>query len=260
MDANADELNQLTKEELFDIAMVLYNIQCIRTKYPQNKVFNLPADLHNFRNEYFQANYVGHEYYDEEDGETVYYAYTELRNQELDALRRLTNNGALRGINIKYRKTEDPAGLGVEYDESACYQLVLDSDKFEAYHRQVMEAAQARILVSANLSFIGVGTPMVAVDTQLYKLSTMRDGNAFEIIDHCLRECPGQEVSLTSLAGSLKLSGVSNINEALKNSLFDRKNGVLRHFVSSSPKAITVNETILLPKPQLENIILASKK
>lgn len=260
MKTATDELQHLTKHELFDLAMVLYNIQYLRTKHPQKKVLNVAADLHNFQNEYFLANYTGHTYYDEEDDEMVAYEHTDLRNQEIEALRRLVNNGALKGVTTRHRKTEDPAGLGIEYEESHYYQLVLDGDKFGAYYQQVIEAAQARILMSASLSFEGMSTPTVIVNNNTYKLASMRVGNAFNIVSHCLEKSPDKEVSLVHLKETLALSGVLNINEALKNSLFDSKRGLLRCFADSSPKTIVLHKTVQLPKPQLEKIILASKK
>lgn len=115
--------------------------------------------------------------------------------------------------------------------------------------------------ITAALSFASISTPQVTIDGVSYSLSPLSDsGVPFRIVDYCLTQKPNQPVSLGELKDGLPLSGVSNINQALKNSCFDRNTGVLKGFITSAPHTITVSAATNLSETAKRAIILAARQ
>jgi hypothetical protein len=257
----------LDEKTLFDTAMVMQNVKenlaaksSSLKKYPGCKLLRLKADIHNFENDFFLENYTK-PYYDEEDGEEVAYAYTDLRYVEMGIFGKLLGVGVFKGVNPKTKPEEDFAGLGVMTDMPYLYDIVIDEELFNEYYQLVIEVADSKLTIPAELSFTRISVPVIKADDKSYELSPMRSlGNAFEIIDLCLDKYPNSEVTLDTLSEELDISGIKNLTSALKNSHFDQNTGLLRDFVVSSPNAIIVKPSIPLPKKQLKAIVKASTK
>lgn len=255
----------LSNTDLLDLAMIMQNIndylikqRRTSAKYPDCKLIRLEADMHNFDNEYFLENYTK-PYYDAEDGVEVAYAYTDLRDTEIDTFSKLIGAGVIMGANA-HTESEEVRWGGTFIEQPKYYDIVVDTKIFEDYYKQVTDYAQAKMLVSVELSFIKISTPLLLVNEQSYELPTMRDGSAFIIVHYCYQNFIGKEVLLGTLRDNLPLRGVSNINQALKNSHFDQNNGILRAFVSSQPKIITFNSSAMITQKDLKEVISISNK
>jgi len=99
--------------------------------------------------------------------------------------------------------------------------------------------------LTISLSIHGSNKPKITFGDEVLYFKTMRDGHAYNFINYCLNNKPSVPVSLKELNKELNIQiGVTNINQALKNSPFDPNDGLLRLFVESSPQALTVKPTI----------------
>lgn len=254
------EVSKYTQQQLLEVAMVLQNMKVkidrslTTVSEPQIVFIRLQADYRN--NEYYTAlkpflNYVDYEEGNEVDGMNV-----DLREIEGNTFKIIRQQHVLTGeVVTETRKIPDPVGLGILEDEVTSYSMGVNVKKFENLYVQIV----GQIEIVAELNFIKIGVPLVTANGHSYQLTTMREGKAFDIIKYCLDNAADQEVTLDTLKPVLALGGVSNINEALKGSHFDKHSGLLRHFVQSTPKTIIVKPSSNLPKFALEAIVANSK-
>lgn len=119
---------------------------------------------------------------------------------------------------------------------------------------KVLEKHDTTLAIS--LGFDGSGKPHVTIGEEVLQFKTMRNGHAFNMISYCLKYKPSTPMSLDELkkAEGLKLSGVSNINQALRNSPFDVSDGLLKVFVESSPQSLTVKPTVNVTPEYLDKL------
>jgi hypothetical protein len=98
----------------------------------------------------------------------------------------------------------------------------------------------------AQLSFTSISVPTVSLEGSEYLLNPLSEGGKpFNIVSYCLTK-PGELVPLDELRRQSGLTTVTNINQALKRSYFDRNNGLLRYFVRATPGGIKVTPSITL--------------
>lgn len=256
-----------TKQELLEIAMVLKNMKEKIDKSPSTKaatkitVIRLEADYRNPDNEYYRALQPLLDYVDEEEGNTVAGLNVDIRHIENKVLNIVREQEVLGGeVIVKTKRVKDPVGFGVLEDETISYDMSIYVDRFEDYYKQITDAAQTKMLIPAELSLGKVSTPFITVSERKYELPAMRDGNAYIIVHYCYKNLLGKEVSLDSLKEKLPINGVTNINQSLKNSPFDPNHGILRAFIESEPKIITVNKSALITNKDFKAIVSASKK
>lgn len=115
----------------------------------------------------------------------------------------------------------------------------------------------------AELAFVSITVPRVTFGLDSFDLPSMRDGNAFRIISHCLTKHPNRTIKLNQLEEELAaigspVHGVSNIKESLRNSIFGGHK-TLAMFAEMSSKAILIKSSAVLTETQLEAIRKASK-
>lgn len=251
-----------TQQELLEIAMVLQNMKDQIDKFPVTETdpeitfIRLQADFRNNENEYYNALVPFLDFVDHEEGNKVEGMNVDLREIESNALKIIRKQLVLTGeVITKIRKVPDPLGFGTLEDEAISYKMGVDIKKFENLYEQIV----GQIEIEAELSFVNMSIPLIDANGHSYRLTTMRVGKAFDIIKYCMDNAANKEVTLDMLKSVLALEGVSNINETLKNSHFDKHNGLLRHFAQTTSKTITLKPFTILPKFALEAIILNSK-
>ena len=116
--------------------------------------------------------------------------------------------------------------------------------------------------MNATLSIEGFSIPVVSVGEKKYRFTSMRDGLVLNIIEHCLKNHPNEQVDFDTLKSELndleiKVPGKTNIREQIRKSRFgDEK--PLNPFVAAYPKAILVRPTVELNDEQIQEIDLAS--
>jgi hypothetical protein len=248
------EIDNLDEQQLFEIAMVVFNINEQADKHP-NKI-TLEADYRNGKNPYWVALLP---YLDRIDGMTedeIPGDQALLYWVEEDVLLRLSEAGLLT-YKTKFKTVDDIFETGRSGELPVSYTIEL-KDKYDEYSKSLIRAAKSKLTVPATLSFARFSNPLVSVQNKELPLKPMRNGTAFDIVVNCLEKHPNEAVTLKSLKESLALTGVTNINEALRKSHFDSTSGLLRSFVESSPQFIKVKPSIDLPLSQLEDIETAS--
>lgn len=114
----------------------------------------------------------------------------------------------------------------------------------------------------AELAFVSITVPRVTFGLDSFDLPSMRDGNAFRIVSHCLARHPNRTIKLSQLEEELVASGspihgVSNIKEVLRNSIFGGHK-TLEMFAEVSSKAILIKSAAALTEAQLDSIRKAS--
>lgn len=157
-------------------------------------------------------------------------------------------------------------------DEEDYYILTLKPSFFE-YLKAVEMAASFYVAdqiiapntgTRAELDFIGITTPVVTIQNTQYRLKSMQTtGTAFNIIAYCLNKRPNQTLTVEELrkgigASEYSNSGIGNINENLRNSLFGKDNP-LSPFIETSTKSILVKSVTQLTDKELEAVIQARK-
>lgn len=137
-------------------------------------------------------------------------------------------------------------------NEAISYKLKARISLPKDFFRAVTEET---INCKLTLSFKGVSTaPIVSCENEYYELTSMQaDNNPFLIINYCLHKAPGEYVKLQTLKSVPGVHGLTNINEALKNSAFGPKRA-LHIFVESSAKGIKLEPTVLVKQQELEAI------
>lgn len=249
------------QSDLLEIAMVLQNMKDELSKQPLSKMkskyaeLTLKADFRNIKNEYYDTLWRNLDYIDYEEGNEVSGNNVDVRFIEERVFEKLTEEKVITELKTDYEKVPDPVGFGILEDQSTAYHIKIDLSAFDEAYLDVTDAIE----VEGTLDFINFSNPVLTVKGKKYVFGTMR-GNALEIITHCWENYPNELVSLESLQSELKISGVSNLNEAIKNSFFDKRTGLLRQFAQSMSKTILVKKTASLPKRQVEAIALATQK
>lgn len=262
---NDTALNALNDQDLLEMAMVIFNINEALDKKsdlknqtkPKNQI-ELKADYRNHDNPYWVALWPHLTRIDGMTGDEISGRDTILHWGEERLLKKFSNLGIL-SFNTKTKRVEDIYETGRAGDMPESYTININPDKFAEFSEQVFRAAKSIMKKHAQLGFVNFSTPSVTVESQEYKLKTMRNGNAFDIVMYCYEKHPGNTVTLKDLKNELSLSGVTNINGALRKSHFDTSNGLLRSFVETSPQFIKVHRSIQLPILQFEDIVIASK-
>lgn len=119
---------------------------------------------------------------------------------------------------------------------------------------RVLERQDTTLTVS--LSFHGSDVPKVTVGDEFLYFKSMRNGNAYALVSFCLNQHPEKLITLDEFKNKYKLAleGVTNINQVLKNSPFDKNQGLLRVFVESSPQSLKVKPTINITPEYLDNL------
>lgn len=252
-------LEDLSKEELFEIAMVLFNVNESLHSSPKTKSLTLKADYRNYDNPYWVALWPYLTHIDGMTDDTIEGNDVALFWSEENVLKHLSELGVL-SFKPNTVRVEDLFETGRAGVLTESYSLDVNTDRFEKLYKQVTDLAETKLLVPAELSFIKVSTPLITSNEQRYELPAMRDGNAFIIVHYCYENFLGKLVSLEELKKELPISGVTNINQALKNSPFDPNNGTLRAFVESEPKIIKVNKSAFITKRDYYALVSISKK
>lgn len=249
------------QSDLLEIAMVLQNMKDELSKQPLSKLkskyaeITLKADFRNIKNEYYDTLWRNLDYIDYEEGNEVSGNNVDVRFIEERVFETLTKEKVITELKTDFEKVPDPVGFGIWEDQSTAYHIKLDLSVFDEAYLDVTDAIE----VEGTLDFINFSNPVLTVKGKKYVFGTMR-GNALEIITHCWENYPNEIVSLEVLLKELKISGVTNLNEAIKNSFFDKRTGLLRQFAQSMSKTILVKKTASLPKRQVEAIALATQK
>lgn len=255
---NVLEYNQ---SDLLEIAMVLQNMKEELSKLPLSKLksnyaeISYKADNRNWENEYYQTLWHTLDYIDYEEGNEVTGNNVALYNIEEAVFDKLKTEKIITEIKTDSEEVPDPVGFGIMENQPVMHHIKIDLSLFDEAYLDVTDAIE----VEATLDFINFSNPVITVNGKKYVFGTMR-GNALEIITHCWENYPNEIVSLEALQKELKISGVANLNEAIKNSFFDKRTGLLRQFAQSMSKTILIKKTASLPKRQVEAIALATQK
>lgn len=208
-------------------------------------------------------------------GEIVYVTPEVLKQQydiDLQTIQSvLSDLGELRHIEIEQTPNRKLTyEKRIRKDDEQDYYLITLNDSFtsyyemieqtEAFHRaDVSEPTTSKTHpMTATLSFENISVPVISIDNEKYRLSSMRDGLPYAIISYCLDKHPNQDISLDSLKSELKAAGIkapglTNLRENIRNSHFGDKKP-LKPFVIVSPKGILVRQTTTLTPQQLDAI------
>jgi hypothetical protein len=116
--------------------------------------------------------------------------------------------------------------------------------------------------MNAKLTIEGFSKPVVTVGDKQYRFSSMREGLALSIIDHCLKNHSDQQIDLNVLRTELgeqqiTVSAKTNIRELVRKSHFG-ETMPLSPYVTAFPKAIIVRRSVELNDEQMNQIEQAS--
>lgn len=117
--------------------------------------------------------------------------------------------------------------------------------------------------MNATLAFESMVVPVVTIGNKSHRLSSMREGLAYNVISYCLAKHPNQTVELDALRAELKVAdikayGLNNLKDNIRKSHFG-ENNPLSPFVEASPKKILVWKSAALTNYQIETIKAACK-
>lgn len=174
---------------------------------------------------------------------------------------------------LAYEYTHSGADYGEEHNASVttlCIRANIAKPEISSQIEQLLTEAEINIndfqyeldKMNAKLSIEGFSIPVVTVGEKNYRFSSMRDGLVLNIIDHCLKNHPDQQIDFDALKLELNELGIkvpakTNIREQIRNSRFG-DNMPLNPFVSAFPKAIVVRRTAELNDNQISLIDQAS--
>lgn len=238
----------ISTETLLDTAMVLQNIQLLTEKTGSPSV-RLQANLVNTDNEYFMEQYSEPVYLNEDDIPVHFWErYYDLRDTELSILKAANAYGAFDNFHIQTADEEDPAGLGVILKRPQYYEIIVNPAKFKKYFNVIVALVESRICVTANLYFEGIGTPIVEVDGKKYQFPTIRSTSLLDIVTYCYEKRPSEHVGLAELKEKAHISGVTNLSELIRRSVFGAEKMMLDMFVDHSPNSIMLKPQITISK------------
>jgi len=132
---------------------------------------------------------------------------------------------------------------------------------YQRYKELRKQYAAEGNFIKAQLSFVGINKPQVTTSNTSYRLKTMREGNALNMLSHCLLYHPNEIIKIDSVRAELKekkisTPGLTSITQALRRTSFDKTNE-LSPFVVATPKSIMVRRTVNLTAEQLKAIVAA---
>jgi len=145
------------------------------------------------------------------------------------------------------------------YEYSEALELTANSFTYTTHDSRNTKSGK-----QAELTFISLTVPHVTFGLGSFNLPSMREGNTFHIVSHCLAKHPNRTIKLDQLKEELAatgtpLHGVSNLKETLRNSIFG-VGKTLAAFAEVSPKAILIKSSAVLTEAQFEAIRKASKQ
>lgn len=259
------KISNLSKVELVDLAMVLYDVQeelefgskrhsnkVEIEAYPNNEYMTLREDLN-------------------------------MNDREQIALGRkmmlfkLYEEEVLTDIitNSEERADED---AGIFYDEAVSYEVTVSTQLFVDTYTNVFHLVRPMLeqhtrsrkksqptVATAYLTFVEFTTPTVTIDDVIYPFPPMRDGKAFNVLSHCLRNHPDKDVKLDVIKAELRALavpvtyGISNLKEIVRKTAFSGGHA-LSVFVSVSPQAILLRSHVPITSTDKQRIIAESQK
>lgn len=174
---------------------------------------------------------------------------------------------------LAWEYTNSGADYGEEHNASVttlCIKTNASKPVIPPHIEQLLSEADNNIKVfqyeldkmNAKLSIEGFTIPVVTVGEKEYRFSSMREGGlVLDIIDHCLKNHPNEQIDFDTLKSELNELDISvpaktNIKDQIRKSRFgDDK--PLKPFVSAYPKAILVRPLVELSDEQIEQIARA---
>jgi len=175
---------------------------------------------------------------------------------------------------IAYEYTHSGADYGEEHNanvttlciKAGIRQPVLSSklEKLLAEADSSINAFQYELdKMEAKLSFEKITIPVITIGDTSYRLSSMRNGIAFEIISYCFEKFPDEFVGLPSIKKYLQLeeldeADITNLRDKMRGSHFDDK-GPLQPFIEISPRKLKIKKITALTDEEVASIKAASK-
>lgn len=195
---------------------------------------------------------IGSDGYDlASESEAIDYLNYDLKVDELKSLNLLKRLGAVKGYTLDF--IDDSKS---KHDVPQAYVVKAIKNGLVAAELYTRAQIDTYLIHDVVLDFENYKNPRITMEGKTLVFKTMRDGHAYQIIDHCLQKFPSKEVGLDTLKKELNLSGVSNISETLRKTAFE-KNGLLKDFVSSFPKHIIVHKKVRMSVANFKKISVA---
>lgn len=175
---------------------------------------------------------------------------------------------------LAFEYTHSGADYGEEHNSNVntlCIKAEIDEPVISPRIEKLLSEAENNIKAfqyelaktEATLSFEKITIPVITIGDTSYRLSSMRNGVAFEIISYCFEKFPDEFVGLTSINKYLQLeelgeADITNLRDKMRGSHFE-ETGPLQPFIEISPRKLKIKKITALTDEEVSSIKAASK-